>query len=260
MSNERAVSFDDPVLQRGFTQIPNVLLRDSSLSLPARATYAMLASFAWEDDSCYPGQKRVAEMLAVSERSLRDYLNELAKSGWLEVKQRGLGQTNLYRLLVPDRKQAAGLTGSSLPDRTGDGLPTKKTQVEEDSEEEKKPPSSPTCSTDVQSVWSHYETLFPSTRGKGLTKSRVRVIEKALAEFTVDEVKRALDGAKVWRSRKAGGTDIGDLIATNPNSGSLSSRINWLIDEAEKSKPSPASGPKPDVLDDEWRRANGVED
>ena len=41
------------------------------------------------------------------ERSVRTYLNELEEAGFLEVIQRGLGKTNVYRLhLTVKRKQA----------------------------------------------------------------------------------------------------------------------------------------------------------
>jgi DNA-binding transcriptional regulator PaaX len=38
------------------------------------------------------------------ERSVRRYLEELEKAGFLEIRQRGLGKTNLYRLFLTIQK------------------------------------------------------------------------------------------------------------------------------------------------------------
>ena len=88
----------DPVTRLGFTQVPNILLTDKRLSVGAKLAYAMLLKYAWSDDACFPGQKKLAEDMGAGERSVRSYLKELQTYGLLEVKQRGLGKTNLYRL------------------------------------------------------------------------------------------------------------------------------------------------------------------
>ena len=41
------------------------------------------------------------------ERSVRRYLDELEKAGLLEIEQRGLGKTNLYRLFLTVQKLGA---------------------------------------------------------------------------------------------------------------------------------------------------------
>lgn len=90
----------DPVSSAGFTQVPNHILRAKNLSAGAKITYSMLLSYAWQNDYCFPGQKQLVEDIGAAERSVRTYLNELETAGYLEVKQRGLGQTNLYYLNV----------------------------------------------------------------------------------------------------------------------------------------------------------------
>ena len=42
----------------------------------------------------------LAKDMGAGERSVRNYLKELEEAGYLEVKQRGLGKTNLYRLFL----------------------------------------------------------------------------------------------------------------------------------------------------------------
>lgn len=88
----------DPITRHGFTQVPNVILTDKALSVGAKLAYAMLLKYAWEEAACFPGQIRLALDMGSGERSVRRYLDELEKTGLLEVEQRGLGKTNYYRL------------------------------------------------------------------------------------------------------------------------------------------------------------------
>ena len=104
-------------LKRGFTQIPNYVLRDIVLSAGARLTFAMLLSYAWQEDSCFPGQERLATDIGVSTRMVRMYLAELRDRGYIDWNQQGLNKTNIYYILdfhprqvksEADRKQVSG--------------------------------------------------------------------------------------------------------------------------------------------------------
>jgi len=95
-------------LRHGFTQIPNYVLKDSTLSFGARLTYTMLLSYAWQEGSCFPGQGRIAEDLGVSRQSVNGFLRELRRAGYIDWERRGQGKTNVYYILdvVPDVKPA----------------------------------------------------------------------------------------------------------------------------------------------------------
>ena len=90
----------DPVTRFGFTQVPNVILTNETLSVGAKLSYAMLLKYAWDAGGCYPGQVRLAQDMGSGERSVRRYLEELEQAGFLEIEQRGLGKTNYYRLYL----------------------------------------------------------------------------------------------------------------------------------------------------------------
>jgi hypothetical protein len=94
----------DPVTRHGFTQVPNSILTKKDLSVGAKLAYAMLLKYAWNNDACFPGQVKLAEDMGAGERSVRDYLKELEAGGLLEITQRGLGKTNLYRLYLTVKK------------------------------------------------------------------------------------------------------------------------------------------------------------
>jgi Mn-dependent DtxR family transcriptional regulator len=58
----------------------------------------MLLKYAWSNDACFPGQVTLANDMGATDRSVRTYLKELESADLLEITQRGLGKTNLYRL------------------------------------------------------------------------------------------------------------------------------------------------------------------
>jgi hypothetical protein len=88
----------DLATRHGFTQVPNFILTNSDISVGAKLAYAMLLKYAWGDDACFPGQVKLAADMGATDRSVRTYLKELETAELLEIKQRGLGKTNLYRL------------------------------------------------------------------------------------------------------------------------------------------------------------------
>ena len=107
----------DAATSRGFTQVPNLLLRAPALSPGDKLSFAMLLSYAWHNDSCFPGQATLAKDLGLSDRSVRTHLKSLEAQGLLEIKRRGLGKTNIYvlnlkrsgLLAASDRKKTSGL-------------------------------------------------------------------------------------------------------------------------------------------------------
>src|SRR5512147_547506 len=86
-------------LKHGFTQIPRYVLKDKKLSFGARLTYAVLLSYAWQEDSCFPGQDKIAADLGVSRQMINNYLNELRENKYIAWGRRGLGKTNVYYVL-----------------------------------------------------------------------------------------------------------------------------------------------------------------
>lgn len=86
----------DPVARGGFTQVPNFILKDGTLSLGAKVTYSMFLSYAWHNDSCFPGQERLAEDMGMSRSRVTEFISELEKVGLVDIQRRGQGKTNLY--------------------------------------------------------------------------------------------------------------------------------------------------------------------
>ena len=111
-------------LKHGFAQIPRYILNDKRMSFGARLTYAILLSYAWQEDSCFPGQDRMAKDLGISRQSINTYLIELQKYKYITWERRGLGKTNVYYILdyQPLEIEADVKPGLHL-DVKGDGHP-----------------------------------------------------------------------------------------------------------------------------------------
>ena len=98
----------DALSQGGFTQVPNHVLRSTRISPGAKLTYAMLLSYAWQNDFCFPGQARLAKDMGSGVRSVVRFIQELTKEDFIVIRKRGQGLTNLYELNLlstPKRKK-----------------------------------------------------------------------------------------------------------------------------------------------------------
>jgi DNA-binding transcriptional ArsR family regulator len=94
----------DAATRGGFTQVPNFLLKSKKLSAGDKMTFAILLSYAWQNDYCFPGQQRLAQDLGLTDRSVRTHLKSLEASGLLAIQRRGQGKTNVYELNLTPRR------------------------------------------------------------------------------------------------------------------------------------------------------------
>lgn len=239
----KAVRFADDVTQQGFTQIPNAILRDPSISAGARLTYAMLSSFAWQSDECFVGQAKLAKLLGVGDRQLRRYLTELEEVGLLEITQQGLHKPNLYTLFEadPDRTSVSGQDRNPTSDKEDPG--------EEDSTNPP-PPTSPSVKSklteEIEAVWATYvNSMNPRGRGRDLDPEARKLIREALKVADVEELQRAIETCarsdyhmkRGKHKTRPGGkyNALAQIIkARRGRNETTRSRIEWWLDRAEE--------------------------
>jgi biotin operon repressor len=94
----------DAATAKGFTQVPNFILKSKKLSAGDKLAFAMLLSYAWQNDYCFPGQVRLGEDMGLHETNVRKHLKSLQAIGLLAIKRRGQGKTNIYELNLKPRK------------------------------------------------------------------------------------------------------------------------------------------------------------
>lgn len=95
----------DPMSKRGFTQVPNFILENETLSTGAKLTYAMMLRYAWADKACFPGQKKLASDCGMGVRSVVRHTKELEEKGFIKINRRGLGKVNVYDLHMRVQKK-----------------------------------------------------------------------------------------------------------------------------------------------------------
>lgn len=89
---------EDSVLTLGFIQLPRLVLQAKTISRDAKLLYAILLSYAWQKDRCFPGYDRLCQDMQASENTVRKCMRELETERLLDQKRRGLGMTNIYTL------------------------------------------------------------------------------------------------------------------------------------------------------------------
>lgn len=94
----------DIATRGGFTQVPNFLLKSKYLSAGDKLAFAMLLSYAWQNDYCFPGQRRLAEDMGLHETNVRKHLKSLERNRLLTIQRRGQGKTNVYTLILKPPK------------------------------------------------------------------------------------------------------------------------------------------------------------
>lgn len=92
------INSSDPIARFGFTQVPNFILRDPDVSIGAKTVYALLLSYAWHNDLCFPGQDRLAQEIGMGVASVNRFIKELEACELIEIERRGQGRTNLYTI------------------------------------------------------------------------------------------------------------------------------------------------------------------
>ena len=79
--------------------MPNLVLFREDLTADAKLVYLGLRSYAWQKESCFPGQTALAKRLGLSRRTVQRGLAQLQEKGLLRVEHRGFAETNRYVLL-----------------------------------------------------------------------------------------------------------------------------------------------------------------
>lgn len=89
--------------RRPFTQIDDLIILDTSLTMKAKMAYVVLAQHASKESICWPSVKRIAGLAGTSSRSVNRGLKELADAGYIKCERRtrddGGKTSNLYILI-----------------------------------------------------------------------------------------------------------------------------------------------------------------
>ena len=87
--------------QKGYGNIPKMVMLDQELDIKAKAVYAYFCSFTGAGDSCFLSRGNICNDLKISKDSLSKYMKQLADNGYLvieQVKENGRFSHNVYTL------------------------------------------------------------------------------------------------------------------------------------------------------------------
>lgn len=269
--SDKIVRAKNPVVANGFTMFWNVVLLNSSLSLGARMTHAALSYYARQSNEAWPGQPKLAGLLGVSERSLRDYLRELEEVKLLTTIRRR-HTSNLYMLEDPsevymerlisgpaksadlEAAESAGLEPANIADK-------EEAVHEEDAGQEEEgtpsgdesphlpglaPPSPPKSKKElefdtreplVEALWEFHVSVFGAGR-VGLTEPRRKSLRGGLKAVNndLDLCKQAILGLKAYRDSHPDGskdTTVSVIFETGMNDHrNRTEKIEWWASQA----------------------------
>jgi len=95
---DKNLVFDDPNLIHGFTQTPNIVLRDSRLTDADKVLYGLLLSYAWHNGECFPGRDTLINDMGCDKKKFDRTMKHLKELNLIRVERRGLGKTNIYHI------------------------------------------------------------------------------------------------------------------------------------------------------------------
>lgn len=99
------IIIEDEILKAGFAAFPYLVMNDTSISINARFTYAMLLQFAWQEGETFPKQKTLADRIGVSVRQVRRYLCELKCARYIQIERKDKRFNNTYIIKKVRSKQ-----------------------------------------------------------------------------------------------------------------------------------------------------------
>jgi hypothetical protein len=107
---------------KGFTQVPNSVLRDPSLSPSHKMVYAVLLSYCHDpaDRSCSIAHETIADQIGLSTGQVRRLCHDLRARGMISWTKGGDGQPNTYRVHranSPAQPHASPAQNPSMPDQ-----------------------------------------------------------------------------------------------------------------------------------------------
>lgn len=91
----------DRVALKPWGRVPIDLVADPSCPHMALRCYVVLSQFQGEREACWPSVDTVANNLGVTRKSATVGIRWLVTHGWILSRRRGLGKTNVYRVLYP---------------------------------------------------------------------------------------------------------------------------------------------------------------
>ena len=115
------------VLSQGYGVIPKLIMKDTDLSIEAKAIYAYIASYAGNGSTAFPSIKLICTDLEITENRFHRHKKPLVEKGYIQISrernEKGTFERNVYTInSVIVKEQAQDVVH---PTRQNEGLDTK---------------------------------------------------------------------------------------------------------------------------------------
>lgn len=161
MADDKLIQFKGTIYENGYGLIAKKVMKDSNLSLSAKAIYSYLCAYAGNESSAFPSVKLINHELGISKDTFYKYMKELTDKAYIVVSQRraekGKFSHNIYSIeAVPCPKSP----DTDLPDTTPPDTVFPDTTSNNTTNNNSTSNSSNCCSNKElknQDVYKHYE-------------------------------------------------------------------------------------------------------
>lgn len=80
--------------------VPVSILLDPEITLADLKVYTALSSFQGSNDDSYPSREAILDRCGLVVETISRSVKHLIELGWIQRDQRGLGRTNIYRVMI----------------------------------------------------------------------------------------------------------------------------------------------------------------
>lgn len=174
-------------IKTGFGITGRKVMLDNTLSQGARFLYAVLSTYAGQDDSCFPSLETILEDTGYSKSTYYKYLNELVSNNIITI-QRRMNQSNIFYLNDREIYVEENATEQVLPKNEEVVLP-KISETTNNTITNNNTITKETKETDKKSYVDNYNALI-SKEVKELIAFYAPTIDKAI------EIEKDIFGAK----------------------------------------------------------------
>lgn len=183
----RKIQASSATVRGGYTAMPNLVLRNGSLSGNAKTLYALLMDALWREDE--PELDELGAQLGGGKKTAQSAIKELVDVGLVTSKRRGQGKTNAYIVHSPDEIQKVS-EGASRRSPAADPTTTK--DLVEDAEGENKFSPSGEGTTRKRNVV--FDALAESTGANpAASAGQIAKAAKAIREAEADAIREACE-------------------------------------------------------------------
>lgn len=197
-------------MSQGYGITPKAVMQDPRLSIEAKAIYAYIASFAGSGTTAFPGKRKIAADLNISEERLYNHRKQLIKYGYITVEQeRGPGGTlgkTIYTLEPiaierPDTGEPSSenpSTGKPRSEKPRTGNPSYNNNSQNiNSFNNNIPKSNRPGRPATAEIVELYHKLCPSlAKVVKLSEKRKTAIKARLDDYSIEQIKKAFEMAE----------------------------------------------------------------